>query len=137
MGCSFKRQKVANAFQKFLDESGCKLNTIWVDKGSEFYNKSLKSWLQDNNKEMYSTHNEGESAVAERFIRKLKNKIYKQVTSISKNVYIDKFADIANKDNNAYHSTIKMNPIDVKSLTSLTLMKKIMIKVQNLRLMTM
>ena len=59
------------------------------------------------------------------------------MTSISKNVYIDKFADIANKDNNAYHSTIKMNPIDIKSLTSLTLMKKIMIKAQNLRLMTM
>ena len=64
---------------------------------------------------MYSTHNEGRSVVAERFIRTLKNKIYKYMTSISKNVYIDKLDDIVNEYNNTYHSTIKMKPIDVKS----------------------
>ena len=57
---------------------------------------------------MYSTHNEGKSVVAERFIRTLKNKIYKYMTSISKNVYIDKLHEIANKYNNIYHRTIKM-----------------------------
>ena len=46
------------AFQKILDESGHKLNKIWVDKGSEFYNRSMKTWLQDNYIEMYSAHNE-------------------------------------------------------------------------------
>ena len=50
---------INNAFQKNLDESECKPNKIWVDNGSEFYNKSMKYWLQDNNIEMYSTHNEG------------------------------------------------------------------------------
>ena len=50
---------------------------MWVDKGSEFYNRSMKSWLEKNNIEMYSTHNEGKSFVAERFIRTLKTKIYK------------------------------------------------------------
>ena len=64
---------IINAFQKILDESGQKPNIIWVDKGSEFYNRSMKSWLQGNNIEMYSTHNEGKSVVAERFIRTLKN----------------------------------------------------------------
>ena len=65
-----------------------------VDKGSEFYNRSIKSWLEKNDVEMYSTHNEGKSVIAERFIRTLKNKIYKYMTSVSKNVYIDKLDDI-------------------------------------------
>ena len=63
---------------------------------------------------MYSTHTEGKSIIAERFIATLKNKIYKYITSISKNVYIDKSDDIVNKYNNTYHSTIKMKPVDVK-----------------------
>ena len=63
---------------------------------------------------MYSTHNEGKSVVAERFISTLKNKIYKYMTSISRNVYIDKLDDIINEYNNTYHRTIKMEPIEVK-----------------------
>ena len=66
---------------------------------------------------MYSTNNEGKSAAAERFIRTLKSKIYKHMTSISKNVYIDKLADIVNEYNNTYHTTIEMKPIDVKDNT--------------------
>ena len=66
---------------------------------------------------MCSTNNEGKSVVAERFIRTLKSKIYKHMTSISKNVYIDKLDDIVNKNNNTYHTTIKMKPIDVKDNT--------------------
>ena len=66
---------------------------------------------------MYSTHNEEKSVVAERFIRTLKNKIYKYLTSISKNVYINKLEDIVNEYNNTYHRTIKMKPIDVKDNT--------------------
>ena len=85
---------ITNAFQKILKESNRKTNKIWVDKGSEFYNSSFKKWLKDNDIEMYSIHNEGKSVVAERFIRTLKNKIYKYMTSISKNVYIDKLDDI-------------------------------------------
>ena len=66
---------------------------------------------------MYSTYNEGISVVAERLIRTLKNKIHKYVTSISKNVYIDKLADIVYTYNNTYHSTIKMKSVDVNSST--------------------
>ena len=68
---------------------------------------------------MYSTHNEGKSVVAERFIRTLKSKIYKYMTSVSKTVYIDKLDDIANEYNNAYHTTIKIKPIDVKDNTDI------------------
>ena len=64
---------------------------------------------------MYSIHNEGKSVIPERIIRTLKNKIYKYMTSISKNVYIDKLDDIVNQYNNTNHSTNKMKPLDVKS----------------------
>ena len=64
---------------------------------------------------MYLTHNEGKSVVAERFIRTLKNEIYKHMTAISKNVYYDVLDDIVAEYNNTYHKTIKMKPIDVKN----------------------
>ena len=97
---------ITNAFQYFLDETNRKPNKIWVDKGTEFYNRLMQSFLQNNNIEIYSTHNEGKSVVAERFIRTLKNKIYKYMNSISKNVYTDKLYDIVNKYNNTYQRII-------------------------------
>ena len=63
------KKGITIAFQKFLEESNRKPNKIWVDKGSEFYNRSVRSWLVKKYIEMYSTHNEGKSVVAERFIR--------------------------------------------------------------------
>ena len=77
-----KGTTITNAFQKTLKESNCKPNKIWVDKGSEFYNRLMKSWLEKNYIEMYSTNNEGKSVAAERFIRTLKNKIYRYIISI-------------------------------------------------------
>ena len=74
---------------------------------------------------MYSTHNEGKSVVAERFIRTLKSKVYKYMTSISKNVYIDKLDDIVDKYNNTYHTTIKMKPTDAKDNTYINTSKEI------------
>ena len=100
-------------------------NKIWVDKGSEFYNAYFNKWLRDNDIVMYSTHNEGKSVVAERFIRTLKSKIYKYMTSISKNVDIDKLDDIVDEYNNTYHTTIKMKPIDVKDNTYINTSKEI------------
>ena len=66
---------ITDGFQNVLNESGRKPNKILMDKGSEFHNRSAKSWLQDNGIEMYSTLNEGKSVFGERFIRALKNKI--------------------------------------------------------------
>ena len=104
---------IVNAFQKIM--SKCKPIKIWVDQGSEFYNKLFKRFLKINNIEMYSTYNEGKSVVAERFIRTLKNKIFKHMTAISKNVYFDVLDDIVDKYNNTVHKSIKMKPIDVTS----------------------
>ena len=61
-------------FKRSSKESNRKPNKIWVHKGSEFYNRSMKSWLEKNDIEMYSMHNEGKSAIAERFIRTFKTK---------------------------------------------------------------
>ena len=74
---------------------------------------------------MYSTHNKGKSVVAERFIRTLQSKIYKHMTSISKNVYIDQLDDIVDQYNNAYHTTIKIKPIDVKDNTYINTDKEV------------
>ena len=82
---------------------------ICVNTGSEFYNRSIESWLQDNDTKVYSTHIVGKSVVAETFIRTIKNTIYKYITSVSKDVYIDKLNDIVNKYNNTYHSKIKLS----------------------------
>ena len=99
---------IVNAFKKILSYSNRKPNKIWVDQGSEFYNKSFKCFLKINNIEMYSKYNEGKSVVAEGFIRTLRNKIFKHMTDISKNIYFDVLDDIVDKYNNTVHRTIKM-----------------------------
>ena len=96
-----------------MDDSNRKPNKIWVDHGSEFYNNEFKSFLKENGIEMYSTRNEGKSVVSERFIKTLKNKIYKHMTTIAKNVYIDNLDDIVKKYNNTVPSSIKTKPKDV------------------------
>ena len=107
---------IVNAFQKIISKESeaeskgrRKPNKIWVYLGSEFYNASFKKLLKENNIEMYSTHSEGKSVVAERFIRTLKNQIFKHMTTISKNVYFDALGDIVNKYNNTVHRTIKID----------------------------
>ena len=109
-----KRISIVNAFNKIIKQSNRKPNEIWVDQGGEFYNYDFKKWLSDNDIIMYSTYNEGKSVVAERFIRTLKNKLYKDMTAIGKNVYYDVLDNVVNKYNNTKHSTIKMKPIDVR-----------------------
>ena len=104
---------IVNAFNKIIKRYNRKPNKIWVDQGEEFYNHNFKKWLSDNNIIMYSTYNEGKSVVAERFIRTIKNKLYKHTTATGKNVYYDVLDDVVNEYNNTKHNTIKMKPKDV------------------------
>ena len=108
-----KGNTIFNVFQSILNNSKRKPNEIWVDQGSDSYNKSFKKCLKDNKREMYSTYNEGKSVVAERFVRTLKNKIYKHMKAISKNVYFDVLNDIVDEYSNKCHKTIKLKPINV------------------------
>ena len=85
---------IVNAFNKIIKQSNRKLNKIWVDEGGEFYNNVFGKWLSDNDINMYSTYNEGKSVVAERFVRTLKNKLYKHMTATGKNIYYDVLDDV-------------------------------------------
>ena len=113
------------AFQKILDKSTRKPNKTWVNKGSEFYNNSIKKWFKDKDNEMYSIHNEGKYVVAERFISILKTKICKYMPSVLKNVYIDKLDYIVGEHDYTYHRTIKMKPVDVKDNTYIDFRKEV------------
>ena len=97
---------IANGFNKIIKQSNRKPNKIWVYQGGEFYNNVFKKWLSDNDIIMYYTFNEGKSVVAERFIRTLKNKLYKHMTATGKNVYYDVLDDVVNEYNNTKHNTI-------------------------------
>ena len=129
-----KRASIANAFQKIISE-GRKPNKIWVDQGSEFYHNSFKDFLKIINIEMYSTCNEGKFGVAERFIRSLKNKIFKHMILVSKNIYFDVLDYIVN--NNTVHRTLKMKPIDVTDDFYAEYNKDFSKKILNLKLVTM
>ena len=133
----FKDKKgvsIVTVFQSFLKQSNrrakgtsaqhVKPNKIWVDKGSEFHNASFKKWLQDNGL-LCIQQIMKENLLLLKGIRTLKRKIYKYMTSISKNVYINKLDDIADEYNNTYHTTIKMKPIDVKDNTYINTGKEI------------
>ena len=105
--------RIVNAFNKIIKQSNRKPNKIWVDQGGESYNRDFKKWLSDNDIIMYSTYNEGKSVVAERFLRTLKNNLYKHMAATGKNVYYDVLNDVVTKYNNTKHSTIKMKSKDV------------------------
>ena len=126
-----KGVSIVDAFQKILGDSDRKPNKIWVDNGSKFYNNSFKKWLKDNDTEMYLIHNERKSVVSERFIKTLETKIYKHMTLVSKNVYIDKLNDIVVEYNSTYHRKIKM--LILRKIHILILRNKLMIKILNLK----
>ena len=107
---------IVNAFNKIIKQSNRKPNKMWADQGGEFCNNVFEKCLSDNDINMYSTYNEGKSAVAERFIRTLKDKLYIHMTATGKNVYYDVLEDLINKYNNTEHSTIEMKPIDVREI---------------------
>ena len=104
---------IVNGFNKIIKQYNRKPNKIWVDQGGEFYNRVFKKWLSGNDIIMYSTYNEDKSVVAERFIRTLKNKLYKHMTATGKSVYYNVLDDVVNEYNNTKHNNIKIKAIDV------------------------
>ena len=96
---------IVSAFQKIVSE-GRKPNKIRVDQVSEFYNNLFKRFLEINKIEMYSTYNEEKSVATERFIKTLKNDIFKDMTVVSQNVYFDVLDDIVDKYNKTVHRVL-------------------------------
>ena len=116
---------IINAVQKIISKRR-KPNKIWVDQGGKLYNNLFKRFLKINNIEMYSTYKEVKPLIAERFIKTMKNKIFKHMTAVSKYIYFDVLDDIVDRYNNTVHRTIKMKPIDVTSDLMLNTMKILM-----------
>ena len=98
-------KSVASALQTIFEER--KPEKMWVDKGKEFYNKDVTSLV-----ELYSTENEEKSSVVERWIRTMKEKMWKYFTDNNTNVYIDILPDLVADYNNMKHSSIKMTPVE-------------------------
>ena len=96
---------VASALKTIFKER--KTEKTWVDKGKEFYNKDVKALI-----ELYSTENEEKSSVVERWIRTMKEKMWKYFTDHNTNVYIDILPDLVKDYNNTKHSSIKMTPVE-------------------------
>ena len=97
-------KSVASALKTIFEKR--KPKTMWVDKGKEFYNKDVKDLI-----ELYSTENEEKSSVVERWIRMMKEKMWKYFSAKSTNVYIDQLPDLVKEYNNTRHSSIKMTPV--------------------------
>ena len=108
-----REDSIVEGFKGVFKKSDRKPNKIWIDHGKEFYNNKVKNFLKNNDIKMYSTFIEGKSVVAERFIKTLKNKIYKHMTTIGKNVYFNVLDDIVKNYNNSIHNSNKMKPKDV------------------------
>ena len=105
-----KGKTVLNAFIEIVKESNRKPNKLWVDQGREFYNKFNQEWLDNNDILMYSTHNEGKSVIAERFIKTLKSKIYKKMTANDSKSYLPYLNKSVDQYNSAYHHSINKKP---------------------------
>ena len=97
-------KSVASALKTIFKKR--KLEKMWVDKGKEFYNKDVKDLI-----ELYSTENEEKSSVVERWIRTMKEKMWKYFSANSTNVYIDVLSDLIREYNNSRHSSVKMTPV--------------------------
>ena len=110
-----KGQTVLDAFKHIVNTSNRKPAYIWVDEGEEFYNKYMTAWLKEEKITRYSTHGEHKSAIAERFNRTLKEKLWHRFTAKNTRNWIDILDDLVLKYN-SYHEAIRMRPIDASKL---------------------
>ena len=97
---------------EIVNESNRKPNKLWADQGREFYNKLMQEWLNNNDILMYSTHNEGKSVIAERFIKTLKSTIYKKRTASDNKFHLPYLNKLADQYYSTYHHSINKKPIN-------------------------
>ena len=98
-----KGETVLIAFIEIMNKSNCKPNRLWIDQGRESYNRLMQEQLDNNNLLMYSTHSEGNSVIAERFMKTLKTKIYLKMTANERKFYLSYFHKLGDQYNNTYH----------------------------------
>ena len=103
---------ILTAVKDVVSESKRQPEKIWVDRGSEFYNKDFKSWATKNKITIYSTYGESKSVVVERFIRTLKELITRKFSSTQSRDWVKILPGVLKYYNNKYHTTIKMSPTE-------------------------
>ncbi len=103
---------ILGAVKKIVADSGRSPGKIWVDQGSEFYNKHFLAWAQENDITVYSTHWDGKAVVAERFIRTIKEMLFKKFTSTNSRDWLKLLGPALEKYNNRVHKTILMTPTE-------------------------
>ena len=111
-----------------MKEWSCKPNNTWVDKGSEFYNTSLKSWLTDDDIEIHSTYNKDKLVVVERLIRKLKEWNLQIYDKNIENMCIFKLFALVDDYNNAIHKTISKLSLLILVLTHIWILTLMLIQ---------
>ena len=107
-----KGKTILNAFIEIVNESYSKRNKLWADQEREFYNKVMQRWLENDDILMYSAHNEGNSVIAERFIKTLKAKVYKKMTANDNRFYLPYLNKLVNQYKNTFHHSINKKKID-------------------------
>ena len=103
-------KSIVEAFQHIINESNRKPKKLWVDQGTEFYNRSFKKWLDDHNIDIYSAYNEGKAVIIERFNRTLKERMWKYFSAKNTHHYLDILNELIQRYNTTKHSSIKMTP---------------------------
>ena len=103
-------KSIVEAFQHIINESNRKPKKLWVDQGTEFYNRSFKKWLDDHNIDIYSAYNEGKAVIIERFNRTLKERMWKYFSAKNTHHYLDILNQLIQRYNTTKHSSIKMTP---------------------------
>ena len=107
-----KGSSITAAFADIIKKYKRKPEYLWVDKGSEFYNKTFKEWLLQNDIELYSTFNEGKAVIIERFNKTLKSKMYKQFTIQNNTIWYNIVDKLVNEYNVTKHSSIQLTPVE-------------------------
>ena len=105
-------ESVAHAFEKIFTSSRRHPRLLWADKGSEFYNSSVKRLLSKHKIELYSTENEEKSSVLERWNQSIKRKLWKMFSVNNNTIYHDKLGKVVDEYNNSFHSSVKMTPVE-------------------------
>ena len=107
-----KGSSITTAFADIIKKYKRKPEYLWVDKGSEFYNKTFKEWLLQNDIELYSTFNEGKAVVIERFNRTLKSRMYKQFTIQNNTIWYNIIDKLVDEYNETKHGSIQLTPVE-------------------------
>ena len=103
---------ILNAVKSIVESSGRTPEKIWVDRGSEFYNKDFEKWIKSKNIVMYSTYGESKSVIVERFIRTLKDMMTREFTETNSRNWVKLLPKVLDEYNNRVHKTTGMSPID-------------------------